>query len=194
MSRALTPLVVNSQFQTWYNLTSNVVTMLANEVVTANTGGALTTGNGFVIGVFGANTVVASNLQGGNTSVSANLVVTSNCNFNTGLTLNNVECLNVNTTTTGTTSQVVDSFLISTWRSVEYTLTIKNGVANGYQMSKLLVLQDGGNAYVTEFGVLQSNGTQGAFTATANSIAVILNFTPIATATTIQGTKLLTSI
>jgi len=194
MSESFTPVANTDQPAVWFNLTNSMASCLTNRVVTANTGGAMTVGVGFVSGSFGANTLVSTNLSGGNTTVNSGLTVTSNCQFNQGMTIFNIIHNNVNTSTTGTSSQVVDSFLLNTYRSAEYNLTIKNAVANGYQVSKILVLQDGGTGYITEFGVLSSNGSQGVFSVSTNSTAAILSFTPVSTSTTIQGSKIETSV
>lgn len=101
----------------------------------------------------------------GNTT--ANLVINSSSISINGqeiVDLDNVINVNVPSSTT-----LVDSFLIDTYRGVEYSMSIKNLDANGYQMSKVHVLQDGGGALIAEFGVLYSNNQLGVFTANANS-------------------------
>lgn len=182
------------QPQVWFNLTNSLANFATNRTVSANSTCGMTTGNGFVIGILGANNLVATSLSGGNTTVSANLVVTSNCQFQSGFSLATTTYLSVNAATSGTNSQIIDYVPFSTFRSAEYTLTVKNAIANAYQMSKLLLIHDGGNAYVTEYGVLSTNGNQGVFSATSNATAAILNFTPISTSTTIQGSRLSTSV
>ena len=61
-------------FQNWVDRTNSIITLIDTEVITANSVGALTTGNGFVNGFFGANTLVATNIKGGN--VTTNSVIT----------------------------------------------------------------------------------------------------------------------
>lgn len=63
------------------------VSLLANAFLTtvtvaANSTGELTTGNGFVVGTLGANTLVASTIRGGDVSTSNALVVASNLTIN----------------------------------------------------------------------------------------------------------------
>lgn len=62
------------------NLLANVV---SNYVLTVNTlaNGSLTTGNGFVNGMFGANTLFATNIRGGNVQTSGNISFISNVSF-----------------------------------------------------------------------------------------------------------------
>lgn len=69
-------------FQNYWDAINALLTFANNEVVTANSLGALTSGNGFVNGYFGANVVVASNIAGGNVTNRANVVFTTNAVFN----------------------------------------------------------------------------------------------------------------
>ena len=196
MSRPLANIAVNAQFQVWFNTTNFLATYLSTEVVTANSAGAVTTGNGHVNGVFSSTTLAANSFQGGNTSASANATWTSNVSFQQGIKLFNTEYKNVNTATSGTSTQVVDSWLLNTYRGAEYYINVKNGVANQHQISKILLLQDGTNGTMTEYAIVQSNGTIGAFSASQNSTAAILNFTPNAgvTAANVQGTKVMITL
>lgn len=87
MSRQLN--IVNTAadtFSNWVTKTNDVVLLVNTDVVTVeqNSVGDFTTGNGFVIGIFGSNTVVATNVRGGNVAVSAPVNITSNANFTAG--------------------------------------------------------------------------------------------------------------
>lgn len=67
-------------FNSWVTKTNVVLDQLTNYIVTANNeaNGSLTTGNGFVIGILGANTIcVPSSLRGGNVQASDTLNITS---------------------------------------------------------------------------------------------------------------------
>jgi hypothetical protein len=196
MTRALANLAVNAQFQVWFNTTNFLATYLSTEVVTANAAGAVTTGNGHVNGFFSANTLAATNYRGGNSSVSGNATFTSNVAFQSGIQLFNTNYQNVNVATSGVSTQVVDSFLLNTYRGAEYYINVKNGAANQHQISKILLLQDGTNGTMTEYAIIQSNGTIGVFSSTQNSTAAILSFTPNAgvTAANVQGTKVLITL
>lgn len=70
-------------FSNWIDRTNDLVNIVNTDVVTvsSNTSGDLTVGNGFVIGIFGGNTIVATTLRGGNVSSSNTLNVVSNINF-----------------------------------------------------------------------------------------------------------------
>lgn len=68
-------------FQNWIDRTNSIITLLDTETVTANTTGALTSGNGFVNGFFGANTLVATNIRGGNVTTNSVLTFQTNTTF-----------------------------------------------------------------------------------------------------------------
>lgn len=249
--------IVNTSlsFATLFTQANTLCSVLANEIVTANSsagGGATTTGNGFVIGIFGANTIVGNTIQGGNvvtanvlylgsnvnvnanyivgtslsinathisvgnvstttsatewgntsvnttinsvsfmmTAASSNAVINASGFFYDGIALGTQAAINI--TTTGGAAQNIDSFLISTWRSAVYALSVTDNNANNYQMSKVHVLQSGGAAYATEYGILTSNTAMGNFTATVNSTAAILQFTPVSSNTTVKGVRMAT--
>jgi len=78
-------------FVTWLTRTNQLVESLRTEVVTANAeaNGSLTTGNAFVVGILGANTIVVPTaLRGGNVQSSNTLYITSASQFGGNLTVN----------------------------------------------------------------------------------------------------------
>ena len=56
----------------------------------------------------------------------------------------------------------VDTWPIATYRAVKYLVTIKQGT--NYQVSNIMVIHDGTTTYMTEFGVIETNGVLGTFT------------------------------
>jgi hypothetical protein len=200
MTRALANVTTTNQFQNWFNTTNFLATYLSTEIVTANSAGGVTVGNGFVQGYFGANNLSTTSLSGGNTTVSANLTITSNAIFNAGMQSSNTTFYGFSNTTSGTGSQVLDYWALASYRSCEYTMTIKcTSGSNGFQMSKVLMLQAGDTAvsYFTEYGQVLSNttmGVLGSYAATANATHAILSITPTVTAALIQGSKILTGV
>ena len=78
-------------FNGWVTKTNVLLDALTNEIVTANTqaNGSLTTGNSFVIGIFGSNTVcVPTQLRGGNVQSSNTLNITSDVIVGNTFTIN----------------------------------------------------------------------------------------------------------
>lgn len=91
------------------------------------------------------------------------------------------------TNTTGTSAQLVDSFEITTYRCVNYITNVKNNNANGHSMSQLSVLYcNNTSPLYAEFGILESNGSLGSFTANANATHVRVYFAPVPSNTTVQ--------
>lgn len=83
--------IATDTFNGWVTKTNIVLDQLTNYIVTANNeaNGSLTTGNGFVIGILGANTIcVPSQLRGGNVQSSDTLNVTSNVVIGNTFTIN----------------------------------------------------------------------------------------------------------
>lgn len=68
-------------FQNWVDRTNDIINLIDTEVVTANTAGALTSGKGFVNGYFGANTLVATNIKGGNVTTNSVITFQTNTTF-----------------------------------------------------------------------------------------------------------------
>ena len=75
------------------------------------------------------------------------------------------------------------------YRTAEYVISLKNNAANAHQTSKLLLIHDGGDAYVSEYGVISTNTSLGSFSANANSTHCRLLFTPTASNTQIKGIR-----
>lgn len=208
MSISVTPIANTDTFEVWLNRTNDLITLISNNTVTANgaVNGSQTSGNAWVVGTLGGTVLAANNIRGGTVETTNTLYVTSNLVVNSSklqvganvivntssLSIGGSNESYVNVVTSGTSAQLIDSFDITTHRSAEYCLTIKNTAANGYQMSKLLLIHDDTDALVTEYGIIFSNTSLGVFSANANSTHVKLNFTPVPSATTVKGQKVLT--
>lgn len=96
----------------------------------------------------------------------------------------------------GTSSQDIDNFAKATYVSAEYLVYVKDNVANNRSVSKILVAHDGGTsnsqAYLTEYGVMNTNSAMGVFGAYTNTTHTILQFTPVSPSVTINFTRLVT--
>lgn len=91
MSYPVSNVAVSSDtFAVWVDRTNLLCHLMSTQVVTANSlsTGSITTGNGFVNGIFSAQTFAVNvSLRGGNVNSSANLSIISNANF-TGASIN----------------------------------------------------------------------------------------------------------
>lgn len=167
-------LIVSSDtWQTLIDKVNGLSYLFTTQTVTANlnANGSLTTGNGYVNGVFGATTLVASNVRGGTVQTSAALNITSNVSIaNVNICVGNYVTSNVST------NQIADSYPITAFRSAKYLLQVNSAI--GYQTTEILILQDGANTYQTEYAVLSTNGSLGTFSSNISSNNVNLLFSP----------------
>lgn len=216
------PASLNVNFTALYAAVNACINAIATEVVTANASaaGATTIGNGFVIGIFGATTLVGSTIRGGNSSAANTILLASNLTANqtggpvtitVGNTLANATQVGANlfvgpwqppgqlgntwfydlfVATSGTSAQLIDSFLFTQMRAADYLISVSDNNANNKMLAKLLVLQDGGAAYSVEYGDLVSNSLMGTFTANSNTTAVTLYFTPVSTSANVRITRI----
>lgn len=178
------------------NQLSNAMSTVA---VTVNSNTAI--GNAAINGTFTANSLVTANLNITNSSGISVLSVTAPSSSQIS---NGTFFLNANGTwstagglgsvqqfTSGTTTQTLDYFAMSTYNAAEYTISVKDENANNFYATKLLVMHDGANPYITEYGSLTSNSNMGAFTATTNSTALILQFTPVSSNTYVKFARVI---
>ena len=127
-------------FQNWIDRTNSIITLLDTEVVTANAAGALTSGNGFVNGHFGANTLVATNIKGGNvttnsvitfqtnTAFSANVLISQQLDVTNSVAFSNTLVVTGNTTFSNTLA-VTGNTTVSNTLVVNGSVTFANTLA-----------------------------------------------------------------
>ena len=174
-------------FNDWVNKTNNVATIISNNCLTANGSLSNTIGNSYLNGSFSANTLIALDaIRGGNNS--SNAVLNVSLGFNTGNgTANIVQYIaNTKNLTTNTALQVVDSFAVTTARSVKYLLQV-NATAIGFQSTEIMLLHNDTDAFLTEYATLTSNTSQGnmaVFTVSVASNNVNLLISPTTNSTT----------
>lgn len=200
MSRSFTNVAVNSDtFFSWLGKTNDVLGAYAETVtVKANTAGDMTTGNGFVTGVFGANTLTATMIKGGNVQSNSVLLLASNTNV--GNSTNEIVVLHNNVvhskasvnTTSSTSAQIIDSFSATDYRSGKYLLSLTS--ATTYQSTEIMILHDGATALITEYATLSSGSSLGTFVANVDSTTVRLYLTPTNSSTTVKYQRTLITV
>lgn len=201
-------------FDIWVTRTNELISAANLEFMTANTNsnGSVTVGNVYLSGILYSSVLATSELRGGNVQTSNTLPITSNVaigetyNLSIGNSSVNVQVnssslviggrtvepvlAQINVQTTGTTSQLVDSFQKTEYRGAEYILTVRDNDANNFHMAKTLVFHDSGaDAYVTEYGTMYSNNHLGIFSANANTTHVRLYITPTVANTQVKATR-----
>ena len=193
----------NSSTTTVLNVTSNLSINNTNILTVGNsTINSVLTSTSLSIGNSSVNaTVNSSQLVVSTVTVNGSVFVgnsSQNVVINTsGISINNqlisVPTL-INVQTSGTGSQVVDYFPLTSFRGAEYTISITDNGANAYQMSKLLIVHDTGNSQITDYGLLYTNGQLGLFTSTVNATSCILSISPYVPSTQVKATRTLIDI
>ncbi len=76
--------VATNTFRNWVDKTNEAIQVLRNQAVTTSltSDGDVVVGNGFVIGLLGANTLTATTIRGGSANSTSNLAIISNTNIN----------------------------------------------------------------------------------------------------------------
>jgi len=169
-------------FNDWVNKTNNCATIISNNCLTANGSLGLTTGNSYLNGFFSANTLIAKDAIRGGNNTTANVL-----NISTGFYTNKATYIsNTASFTDNVAAQVVDSFAVTTARTIKYLLQV-NATAIGFQSTEIMLLHNGTDAFLTEYATLTSNTVQGnmaVFTVNVASGNVNLLISPTTNSTT----------
>lgn len=169
-------------FNDWINKTNNCATIISNNCLTANGSLGLTTGNSYLNGFFSANTLIAQDAIRGGNNTTANFL-----NISTGFYTNKATYVsNTASFTNNVAAQVVDSFAVTSARTIKYLLQV-NATAIGFQSTEIMLLHNGTDAFLTEYATLTSNTVQGnmaVFTVNVASGNVNLLISPTTNSTT----------
>jgi hypothetical protein len=165
-------------FGDWVDKTNDILNLLLLDAVTANSTGAITTGNGFVNGHFGANTLVMSNLQGGNVGTPSDIALLSNviAGETLGLIFGN--------TTVNASS---NSTLIRLRTAAASLNVLATGIVSGIVTVNATALAVGANTIVNATTIFMGNSTinssmnSSSWTLNPNSTAsIVANSTTVA--------------
>lgn len=169
-------------FNDWIVKTNNCATIISNNCLTANGSLGLTTGNSYLNGFFSANTLIAQDAIRGGNNTTANVL-----NISTGFYTNKATYIsNTASFTDNVAAQVVDSFALTSARTIKYLLQV-NATAIGFQSTEIMLLHNGTDAFLTEYATLTSNTVQGnmaVFTVNVASGNVNLLISPTTNSTT----------
>jgi hypothetical protein len=92
---------------------------------------------------------------------------------------------NTATLTATTADQIVDTFSAVNYRTAKYLISMSHATL-GYHSTEVLVIHDGTNVYMTEYGTLFTQASLGTFSGSIVSVMVRLTVTPINTNTTVK--------
>lgn len=85
--------------------------------------------------------------------------------------------------TTTDPEQVIYTFPITLFNSAKYVCQVTHSTS--IQLTEILVMHDGTNVYITEYGTMYSGASLGTFTADLSTQIIRLKFSPINTNTTV---------
>lgn len=133
----------------------------------------------------------------GNVTFSNTLNITGSANFVNAVanivTSNTSVLSNLNYITTNSYSYAsaanaqIDAFTTTSYRSAEYTIQVSNSSA--YQVSKVLVVHDGTNAYATEYAIMNTAANMLTLGVTINAGSVIVYATPSDASVVVKFTR-----
>jgi hypothetical protein len=113
--------------------------------------------------------------------------ITNVVKVNTAIEISSVANLTTSViTTTGTSTQVIDSFSAATFRSASYFVQVKDIANSKYQIENITLLHDGSTSYISEYGVIYSDVSIATFSSTISTGTVQLSVTPSASSSTIK--------
>jgi hypothetical protein len=88
-------------------------------------------------------------------------------------------------TISGTSAQTIDTWDKTVYTSAKYMVQILD--SGNIHTQELMVIQDGTDVYISEYGIVTNNGELGVFDGVISGGNVLISFTPTgATAMTIQ--------
>jgi len=181
--------VISATNAIWLNATSNVTISPNNIFFTVNS-----SINSSANLTLSAHTLLlVGNVSYGNISMTTDVISIGNSTVNTVVNSSFVTYTGnpvgaIDYTTSNTDAQVIDSFLIASYTSAEYL--IEQSSNTSYQLSKMLVLHHPSvNTFITEYGMIASNGALGTFSANSNATHVKLNFVPSTAVTELKIMK-----
>lgn len=152
-------------FAYWMSRTNELANAMSNSTLTTY---ATTNGNSTLNGTFTANVLVT------NTISISNFVIS-----------------NTSQRTTGTSAQLIDTYSMSTFLGAEYTVSVRDNVANNHYMTKFLTTHDTSSAYTNTYVSITTNSAVGVFVANTNGSNVQLYFTPVSANTTVRVAKVI---
>jgi len=98
---------------------------------------------------------------------------------------------NVQITTTGVGTALIDSWPMATYNSAEYLLSVNDNNSNNHYGSKIMIVHNTTTAFITEYASYTSNSYVGVFSTLTSGTNVLLYFTPISSNTTVKFARVI---
>lgn len=127
--------VTTDTFGGWIAKTNQLAAIISANTVTVDTTstGSVSTGNGFVNGVFGSNTLVASTIRGGSINTANTLTISSNVNITGTLVVNGTfaySAIDVATSLVPSTNNVYNLGSVTNTFNTAFVTNINSNTAN----------------------------------------------------------------
>ena len=90
--------------------------------------------------------------------------------------VNNMQAARTVSSISGNTPVTIDAWATATYTSAKYLVQIVD--AGSAYVSEIMIMQIGGNAYISEYGIVNNNGDLGEFSITQSSGNLVLEYTP----------------
>ena len=157
-------------FDYWRNRTNELAYAMSTYAVTVGSNAAV--GNAAIIGTYIANSFQISNSSG---TYLLTPVVGNNDVVISGVSSNDI----------------VDYFDKTTYRGVEYLVTVDDNTANNRYLSKILITHNNTDPLMVEYGSLTTNSDIGNFAAYSNSTHISLNFNSLVSNATVRYARVI---
>ena len=131
---------------------------------------------------------IIGNINASANTVSNNMLVTGS--LVTGAAAETAE-RSFTLTTTGTSAQLIDSFVGASYRCGRYFFYVSDLNNNNFYISESMILFDSTNVLENEFGSITSNSVIGSFNSNASAGVVRIYFTPTVANTQIRVNRCL---
>jgi len=170
MTISLSQVANNQTFGTWLQRTNDIVTVLNANIVTvdSSTGGSISTGNSFVNGIFGSNTLYASYITGGNLTSNGLLTITTNTQISNSILSVGNSSMNVISGFLSSNSSLMEAYGNQN-NYIEIAITNSN---TGTNASSDLAIYDNAGLSGSNFidvGILNSNWSNTSWTINGGS-------------------------
>jgi hypothetical protein len=156
-----------------YNVSGNVLTMVEAPVSTDVIEARSVTAISQVAAIKNGNAELLATLVNGVPTIEGlinNLtefsVDNANVNVNNTLQLSSGIVANVNNISINTTTDIIDSFSPTLYRTAKYLVSATNTTSNYYQSAEAMIVHNGSTANITTYNVIATNGQ--FFTLSAN--------------------------
>jgi hypothetical protein len=176
-------------FDYWRNRTNELAYAMSALAVTAG-GSNAAVGDAAITGKLTANTISVGNasvnvvISTANSTQISNGQYFLNANGNWGLVA--APTYTDFSYTSGNTAQLIDSYDMSVYGTVEYIINAVDNTANNRMSTKIFTSHNSADVYSSEYLTYVSNTAFGAFTANSNTTHARLYFTPTSTNTLVK--------